>query len=347
MIIWKSNYFSNSGYNNQLRCELVSRRFQQNQQSEVLNYIVYGRYYGLPALCASRSISDMVIQCPAERVLVTLRPGEDPQEFLLEITNLQHSVNPIQHSANLILQSGNHIAIDVGLWIRFAPYSRNSSEYINSISCNYFLFRPCQDESNRHEVQELATSFTVIIVSSKSVLANENRTVIVGSGVIIAQQGDTYYVLTSEQVVSNIAEYEVFTPDKENYSVISIERLSNSDLAILEFKSETIYQVAAIGDTSRLTGGNAVYISGDLYLDETQIHQLAEGQLTDTAISSHRARLEYTNVTTRPMRGGPVLDDKGDLVGIHLNAGSGIPIYVFLQAAPSELLNIIKKNDYP
>ncbi|WP_446399378.1 trypsin-like peptidase domain-containing protein [Coleofasciculus sp. C1-SOL-03] len=105
-------------------------------------------------------------------------------------------------------------------------------------------------------------------------------------------------------------------------------RLSNSDLAILEFKSETIYQVAAIGDTSRLTGGNAVYISGDLYLDETQIHQLAEGQLTDTAISSHRARLEYTNVTTRPMRGGLVLDDKGDLVGIHLNAGSGIPIYV-------------------
>jgi hypothetical protein len=90
-----------------------------------------------------------------------------------------------------------------------------------------------------------------------------------------------------------------------------------------------------------------VYISGDLYLDETQIHQLAEGQLTDTAISSHRARLEYTNVTTRPMRGGPVLDDKGDLVGIHLNAGSGIPIYVFLQAAPSELLNIIKKKDYP
>jgi hypothetical protein len=47
------------------------------------------------------------------------------------------------------------------------------------------------------------------------------------------------------------------------------------------------------------------------------------------------------------MRGGPVLDDKGDLVGIHLNAGSGIPIYVFLQAAPSELLNIIKKKDYP
>ena len=202
-------------------------------------------------------------------------------------------------------------------------------------------------------MQKLATSFTVIIVSYKSVLANENRTVIVGSGAIIAQQGDTYYVLTSEQVVNNIADYEIFTPDKKNYPVISIERLSNSDLAILEFKSERIYQVAAIGDTSRLTGGNAVYISGDLYLDETQIYQLAEGQLTDTAIpadtaiSSHRARLEYTNVTTRPMRGGPVLDDKGDLVGIHLNAGSGIPIDVFLQAAPSELLNIMYKNDYP
>lgn len=120
----------------------------------------------------------------------------------------------------------------------------------------------------------------------------------VGSGVIIAKEGEKYYVLTvthnfnQEQV--NINEYYgIMTSDKKVNLVTKIndgqectngfletiknknlkatlvrfgcfesQKIYGYDLAIVSFKSEKNYPVASLGNASQLKEGDKVYISG-------------------------------------------------------------------------------------
>lgn len=75
--------------------------------------------------------------------------------------------------------------------------------------------------------------------------ANQN-----GSGVIVAKQGETYYVLTAEHVVGKEQEYGVLTPDNRQYSLDynKIKKIPGADLAILQFTSQEDYQVATLAN---------------------------------------------------------------------------------------------------
>ncbi|EDX77610.1 hypothetical protein MC7420_2934 [Coleofasciculus chthonoplastes PCC 7420] len=341
VIVWTSD-LSTSSWSSQQRCKQISKRFQQNQESGNLNYIVAGRFNGNPVLCASQQVYTEVINCSDSAVLMTLRSEYDYQEVIRKIASINRnmSASPVVYSVDIqTLYQSKYPDIDVDLWQNYSSESRNNLTSNNSTTCIYFLYG-CPNESNRSEVQDKATIFTVIISFNNQINNDANKT-ISGSGVIIAKHKETYYVLTNEQIISHANQYEILTHDKHNHTVISIKRLSNTNLAILEFKSKKVYEIVEIGNTRSFNIGDSVYVAGDLYFDETQIYQLAEGQITDTAIPNQKDRIEYTNVTTRGMKGGPVLDNHGELVGIHLNAGSGIPISVFLEAAPSELLDFI------
>ncbi len=71
-----------------------------------------------------------------------------------------------------------------------------------------------------------------------------------GSGVIVAKQGETYYVLTAEHVVAKEQEYGVVTPDSKQYPLdySKIKKIPGADLAILEFTSQEDYQVATLAN---------------------------------------------------------------------------------------------------
>ncbi|MBR8837248.1 MAG: COP23 domain-containing protein [Stigonema ocellatum SAG 48.90 = DSM 106950] len=72
------------------RCKQVSQKFQQNQQSGILRYIVPGKSIqgGLPVLCASQELSSQPIPCPNEQVLMTLRRGENSQELIKKFVDI-------------------------------------------------------------------------------------------------------------------------------------------------------------------------------------------------------------------------------------------------------------------
>ena len=71
-----------------------------------------------------------------------------------------------------------------------------------------------------------------------------------GSGVIVAKNGETYYVLTAQHVVENQEEYEIVTPDGKNHKVDSsdITTKGSADLAVVQFQSGETYQVATLAD---------------------------------------------------------------------------------------------------
>ncbi|MEY2830971.1 MAG: hypothetical protein RLZZ574_229, partial [Cyanobacteriota bacterium] len=75
-----------------------------------------------------------------------------------------------------------------------------------------------------------------------------------GSGIIVAKNGETYYVLTAKHVVEQQEEYQIVTPDEKEHQVEPnniIKTLKGSDLAVLKFQSGETYQLATLAEYKR------------------------------------------------------------------------------------------------
>ncbi|MFM6839835.1 MAG: trypsin-like peptidase domain-containing protein, partial [Dolichospermum sp.] len=197
-------------------------------------------------------------------------------------------------------------------------------------------------------IDQIAQEITVLI-------ANANPTDI-GSGVIIAQKGDTYYVLTADHVIWNRGKeklkekLEIVAPDNQRYAinVSNAKRMPGVDLAVVQFTSNQKYQVATLANYSLNfslnTKGQKVFVSGfpgNKQQNQNKPHRiLTAGILSqpelirlNTYVSfdnqsslipvqkqtvlSDGYDLLYSNITKGGMSGGAVLDTQGRLIGIH------------------------------
>lgn len=176
-----------------------------------------------------------------------------------------------------------------------------------------------------------------------------------GSGVIIKRAGNTYTVLTAFHVVATPDEYDVVTPTDQRYKLDyqTVQRLPGVDLAILEFKSDQTYKVADVGNSAQIQEGKPIYVAGfpmPTQAINLSIYRFTEGRLTANSSKplADGYALVYNNSTRPGMSGGPVLDDRGALVGIHGRSDAqqegnvyfkndtnlGIPIDTFSTMAP-------------
>lgn len=154
-----------------------------------------------------------------------------------------------------------------------------------------------------------------------------------GSGVIIAKQGDTYYVLTAKHVVATQDEYEIFTADgvKHALDYRMVKKLPGVDLAVVQFTSHQSYRVAELGDSEAANEGTGVYIAGWPHPGRAiteRIYQMTQGSISGRSLKPLEGgyALVYTNITRSGMSGGPILDVQGRVIGIHGRA-EGEPVY--------------------
>ena len=175
-----------------------------------------------------------------------------------------------------------------------------------------------------------------------------------GSGVIIAKQGKTYYVLTAKHVVcTNIEKplceqngtHQIVTPDgathKLDYQTVEANQ-AWLDIAIFSFESSNNYAVATLGkydpedrwifvsgfpEQNVGTDGKPTRLitGGRLQKEEEEEFRVKEtGSLTKSQ-GKRQDGLVYTNISYGGMSGGAVLDREGRLIGI--NTGSENELY--------------------
>lgn len=160
-----------------------------------------------------------------------------------------------------------------------------------------------------------------------------------GSGVIIVKQGNTYTVLTAEHVIRETEEcdrkkLEIITPDNQRYLVDvnenTVKTLPGVDLAVLKFTSKLSYQVATLARHDLEKKGGLVFVSGlpgstvangknnRLFTIGTLFNkEWGSISVKDSLSLTYGYELVYTNITEAGVSGGPVLDIRGHVIGIH------------------------------
>ncbi len=160
-----------------------------------------------------------------------------------------------------------------------------------------------------------------------------------GSGVIVGKQGNTYSVLTAEHVVRGSQKcdrtvLEVITPDGKQYQIkvndSNLKTLRETDLALIQFTSDQNYRVATLANYDIVKDDGFIFVSGWTGLQpgsKQAQRQFTSGNVSSKQIGSFVAKnslslsygyeLTYTNLTSQGMSGGPVLDTRGRVIGIH------------------------------
>jgi serine protease Do len=192
-------------------------------------------------------------------------------------------------------------------------------------------------------------------------IANETTVLIdgqaPGSGVIIARNGNNYYVLTAKHVVDTQDEYTVVTANGKKYNLDYklVRKLTSLDLAVVQFTSSDTLPIARLGNSEQVNQGDSIFVAG--WPKVTAAITQPTLQVTDGRVTGRQQgdtagyELTYSNPTAPGMSGGPVFDANGRVIGIHGRAAGdqevgkvginlGIPTHLFLRQAPQAGLNL-------
>jgi hypothetical protein len=88
LINWVKNY--SEDWTPQKRCLEVSQRFQKFLENGTLKYIRTGTVNRQPVICIANERGGA---CPDQNVLVTFKPGTDPEEVLIQLVDFRRSVS--------------------------------------------------------------------------------------------------------------------------------------------------------------------------------------------------------------------------------------------------------------
>jgi tetratricopeptide (TPR) repeat protein/V8-like Glu-specific endopeptidase len=165
------------------------------------------------------------------------------------------------------------------------------------------------------EVAKIAKSVTVAIRTP------EDR----GSGTIIDRTGNTYTVLTAAHVVKKTdSKYTIELGDGQKYPIIGrqLSAAGNIDLAVVTFQSDRPYPVVKIGDSNNAVEGSLAYVAGFPLATAAitqSVYTFSDGKITANSSKPFDKgySIVYSCNTLPGMSGGPVFNERGELIAVH------------------------------
>lgn len=88
LIVWKSDFFQNSGWNPLKRCQEVTTRFQEFSEAGELKYVTTGQINGSNVICVANLSNPKENVCKNNGLLITLEPNDNPQQVKNDLFNV-------------------------------------------------------------------------------------------------------------------------------------------------------------------------------------------------------------------------------------------------------------------
>jgi len=170
-------------------------------------------------------------------------------------------------------------------------------------------------EYSEQQLKTIASRITVRVIGDN----ND------GSGTIIAQQGNTYLVVTNSHVIRGVSSVKLKTSDGNIHDakIVPNIKFEKSDLALLEFKTNQNYCLQQVSNTipiteTEVTAAGYSSAKGEIVFRKGTVQQISQQSLKEGY------QIGYTSDIEQGMSGGAIINSRGELIGI--NGRSAYPI---------------------
>ncbi|NMF66563.1 S1 family peptidase [Brasilonema octagenarum] len=200
----------------------------------------------------------------------------------------------------------------IALLIWAANISFSSSQ--SKVSSKDTTVKQLPTELSGEEIQKQARVITVKVISKN----------FLGSGIILKKQKSVYTVVTNAHVLrADKPPYRIQTFDGRIWQAKTLSAISlqGNDLAILQFRpTKAVYAVASVGSFPK--EGDEVFAAGFPFEEEKQEAKNFTFTTGKVSLVLPKAleggyQIGYTNDIQKGMSGGPLLNRRGEVVGVN------------------------------
>ncbi len=205
------------------------------------------------------------------------------------------------------------LSITLSTWAANVSFSRPCT----SVDCNFLQRSKPPTQLSVEQLNHQAQAITVRVMSHD----------FLGSGIILQKQGSVYTVLTNAHVLlAGNQPYRIQTPDGQIYTAKNVETrqiasLQGNDLALLQFRSSVrVYTVPSLGAKPEV--GDEVFAAGfpstgEGSKDKGFAFTTGKVSLVLQLALKGGYQVGYTNNIEKGMSGGPLLNRRGQVVGVN------------------------------
>ncbi|MDR0486838.1 MAG: trypsin-like peptidase domain-containing protein, partial [Treponema sp.] len=149
-----------------------------------------------------------------------------------------------------------------------------------------------------------------------------------GSGIIVRSEKGVYYALTNNHVVDGASEIRVATRDGREYPAELVGKDERKDLAMVSFKTNDFYPMAALGDSDKVAVGDWAIAMGNP-LGEQFSFSVTMGIVSALGrTGGPGGNINDFIQTDAPINqgnsGGPLVNIRGEVIGINTWIASNI-----------------------
>jgi serine protease Do len=143
-----------------------------------------------------------------------------------------------------------------------------------------------------------------------------------GSGVIVARDGDTVYVLTNHHVIAQADEVSVTLYDERSFDVQVVGSDESKDLALVSFETDQEVPLATLGDSDTLMVGDWVLAVGNPFGFESTVtagivSAIGREANQQNGLTGYNEYIQTDAAINQGNSGGALVNIFGEVVGIN------------------------------